>query len=92
MVIDELKFNTFGDKIKELINDLKELDKLVYAEETEEDDKKAREIRKQRQTPLNDTKHAVIAKRAKAIYFVTRNVKDFEELQDLIKVTFPETL
>ena len=92
LVIDELEFNGFGEKIKELINDLKEVEKLVYAEETEEDDKKARSIKKDKQTSLNDTKHAVIASRKKAKYLVTRNIKDFEKLQNLVKLKFPENL
>ena len=92
LVIDELEFNDYGKKIQELISDLKEADKLIFVEETSKDEEKARKIKNKRNTALNDTKHAVIANRAKAVFLVTRNMKDFEELQDLVTLKYPENL
>ncbi len=92
LVILELKFNGYNQKIQELIHGLKMFNKLVYIQEAEEDDKKARQIRREMQTPLNDMKHAVIAHRMKAKFLVTRNIKDFERLHWLVSVIYPENL
>lgn len=92
IVIDELEFNGYGHKTSELISDLKEAEKLVFIEETSQDDEKARKIKRERTTPLNDTKHAVLSARSGAVFFVTRNMKDFEKLQDLVKLKYPENL
>lgn len=92
LVLDELNFLNYTEKIKELLSHLKELDKLVYLEETEEDVKEASQIVKESKTSWNDTKHAVLAKRASVGFFVTRNIKDFENLQHLIEVKLPEEL
>ncbi len=92
LVIDELEFNGLGDKIKELIGDLKDVHKLIYAEETENDEKKARQLRQKLKTSLNDTKHAVIANRMKAKFLVTRNMDDFKKLQHLVELKYPENL
>lgn len=92
LVLKELFYNTYEEKIKELMNDLKEKNKVIKIEVSEEDVKKARQISKERNTSFNDTLHAVIANKAKAEYLITRNVKDFEDLQDLVKIAYPENL
>jgi predicted nucleic acid-binding protein len=92
LVIDELEFNGYKEKIEELMNDLKELNKLVYVEESDEDNKKAHKLKREKHTSLNDTKHAVIANRVKAKYLVTRNMKDYGDLQDLVQLKYPENL
>lgn len=92
LVIDELEFNGYGDKIQELIRDLKALQKVITIEVTAEDEAKTLKIRKERNTAFNDTKHAVVANRAKAKFLVTRNTKDYEELQDLVELKYPENL
>ena len=92
LVIKELLYNDYGKQIKDLIEYLKEKDKVIMVEVTDEDIKKARIISQERKTPFNDTLHAVIANRVNAAYLVTRNLKDFYELQDLVKITFPEEL
>lgn len=92
LVIDELKFNGAGSKIKELTDELKKSNKLVYTEESENDDQKARELKQKFKTPLNDTKHIILAKRMGADFLVTRNIKDYGELQNLVKIKLPENL
>lgn len=92
LVIDELEANGFGSKILGLIKDLREINKIVYSEECKEDEESARAIRKDRKTPFKDTKHAVISHRCGAKFFVTRNMKDFAELNDLVILKYPENL
>ena len=92
LVLDELVYNSYEEKIKELINDFKEKDKIINVDCSEEDKKKAGDICKEKKTDFNDTVHAVIAKRMKADYLVTRNVQDFIELQDLVEIVYPENL
>lgn len=92
LVIDELEFNGYGEKIKDLIKSLKDLDKIIFIKESEDDDRKARKLKKERNTSLNDTKHAILAQKSKALFLVTRNMNDFTELQDLIQLKYPENL
>jgi len=92
LIIDELVFNNYKEKITDLIKDLKEKDKIIKIVVNEEHKKETREISRTRKTDFNDTLHAVIANRLKAEYLVTRNVKDFVNLQDLIKIVYPENL
>lgn len=92
LILDELVYNSYEEKISELIEDLKEKGKIINVDCTEEDKKKAGDICKERNTNFNDTVHAIIAKRMKAGYLVTRNVQDFTELQDLVKIVYPENL
>ena len=57
----------------------------------DEDNKKARLICKERKTSFNDTLHAVLSNKMNAI-LITRNLKDFEELQDLVELSLPENI
>ena len=97
LVLDELTYNTYKENMLSLIKDLKEKDlkekdKLMIIEVNEEDVKNTIKIKRERKTTHNDTLHAVLANRIKADFLVTRNLKDFEELQDLVKVVLPENL
>lgn len=90
LVFDELLYNTYEKEIKELVKSLNDKNKIIIVAVSEEDRKRARSISKERKTSFNDTVHAVVAQRAKASVIVTRNLRDFEELQDIIKVSLPE--
>ncbi len=92
IILKELFYNTYEEKIKELINDLKEKNKIIKMKISEDDVKKARELSNKRNTSLNDALHAVIANKAKAKYLITRNIKDFKDLQDLVQIVYPENL
>ena len=92
LVLDELEYNTYKENMLSLIKDLKDKNKLLIIDVNEEDIKNANKVKKERKTSYNDTLHAVLANRIKADFLVTRNLKDFEELQDLIKVVLPENL
>jgi len=39
-----------------------------------------------------DALHAILAIKASADYFVTRNIKDFLDFQDSINIIFPENI
>jgi len=92
LVLDELEYNTYKENMLSLIKDLKDKNKLLIIDVNEEDIKNANKVKKERKTSYNDTLHAVLANRIKADFLVTRNLKDFEELLDLVKVVLPENL
>ena len=92
LVLDELEYNTYKENMLSLIKDLKEKDKLLIIEVNDGDVNNAKRIKKERKTSYNDTLHAVLANRIKANFLVTRNLKDFQEFFDLIKVVLPENL
>ena len=92
LVILELEHNGFEKQVKILLEKLKENNNLTFVTSIEEDNVKTNKIVKERKTSFNDTKHAIISNRAKADYFVTRNIRDFENLNDLVNPVYPESL
>ena len=92
LVVEELANNNVEKYAQNLIMHLSELNKLVRVESTKEELKLARKICRERATCFNDTLHAIIANRANAEFFVTRNIKDFVKLQDFVKIIVPESL
>lgn len=90
-VYDEIKKpNVMGSdkELKELINSFEEHQK-IHIEKTNQDKQKARELSKDN---YDDALHVVLAKKANAIYLVTRNIKHFEEFRDIVEITLPERL
>ena len=76
------------NELKELLSSFEEHQK-IHVEKTREDVVKAKEL-----SPNNfdDALHVILAKKADAIYLVTRNIKDFEEFRDIIEIDLPERL
>ncbi len=52
----------------------------------------SRDLYCQRKTSFNDTLHAVLAKKSGAQFIITRNLRDFENLEDLAPARFSEEL
>jgi len=92
LVLEELFYNSYENPTNELLSGLESKGKIVRVEITQEDVYTARRIVRERRTHFNDTLHAVIAHKVKAECVVTRNVKDFLELKDLVAVLLPEHL
>lgn len=92
LVLDELFYNSYEPVTKNLLSDFEAKGKITFIEITSEDIQKARTICKERKTHFNDTLHAVLAHKAQASYLITRNIKDFIELEDLVRVILPENL
>ena len=92
LVLEELFYNTYEENIKRILSDFAANNKVIKIEASSEDIGRARQIVKDRKTSFNDTLHAVLAKKANADFLVTRNLKDFYELQDLAKLALPENL
>lgn len=90
LVLDELEFNHAN--LEDLFEELKEKKKVIFVDYNEEDVRDTKMLLRQRGGSFNDTLHTVIAKRMNAEYLVTRNIKDFTHLQDLVKISFPEFL
>ena len=92
LVLKELTYNGYEEQIKILIEELKKKEKIQCIELTREDKEYGLSLIKNRKTPHNDTFHVVLAQKAKAEYVVTRNLKDFIEMFDLIEIALPENL
>jgi len=92
LLLEELFYNSYESKVKELLPSFDTKGKIVRAEISDDDVTRARKICRERKTHFNDTLHAVLASNMKVAYLVTRNVKDFVELQDLVKIVLPENL
>ncbi len=90
LVMQEVENNSYGGDFAELLNSLQEAAKIVETRFTEEDERCARELSILRKTPYKDTCHAVIAARMKADFLITRNLKDFQNLSDIINIISPD--
>jgi len=74
----------FNDLLKQF-----EDESLIKVEISNEDERKARQL-----SPSNfpDAMHVILAKKADAIYLVTRNIQDFAEFCKIIEIATPESL
>ena len=87
-LLHELKKYDHEGNFNDLINSF-EKNQLINIEKTPGDEQEARILSK---TNFPDALHVVLAKKANAIYLVTRNVQDFVEFRDIIEIIFPESL
>jgi len=87
-VITELERYVKEEKIKDVLHSLKKAKKLVRIFKSKEDMKKARKLSKNKADAL----HAILAKKAKAEYIITRNLKDFAEFSHLVNSILPESI
>lgn len=91
-VINEVEARGCLKDFKFLLIDLGSLNKLVRVETTEADKAKARQLESEQKSHFKDALHAVLAEKGGACVLVTRNVKDFQELSDLVDIALPEAL
>ena len=86
-VVEE--FGKIGDvhKINDLIKTLKKHGSLLTVKTNFKDLSKSR---KYKDKP--DTLHAILAIKAGADYFVTRNIRDFPDFQNSINLVLPENI
>ena len=87
-LLHELEKLNHHDHFKELIKSF-EKDHLINVERTPEDETEAKKLSKHN---FPDAMHIVLAKKANAIYLVTRNIQDFTEFRDIIEIILPESL
>lgn len=92
LILEELSNKGCDESLKAIINDLRNKNKLIWIEGDFLDFHKAKQISRERNTPNNDTIHMILAKKAGADYLITRNMKDFEKLQDIVNLAYPENL
>jgi len=92
LVIDELVCHVSVERVNALLFEFKARGKLIRAQTLGQERQAAREISRTRGTPVSDTLHAIIAQRMNASYLVTRNLKDFGDLRDLVPIRLPELL
>jgi predicted nucleic acid-binding protein len=86
-LLQELTKYNHDKNFKELLATF-EKDHILKIETTKEDKDKARALSKN----YPDALHVILAKKANAIYLVTRNLQDFSEFRDIIEITLPESL
>ncbi len=92
LLLKEILNHTKEQQLSALLHELKEKNKILETKATFEDKVKTRQIVKEKRTSFNDTLHAVIAQRMDAEFLVTRNIQDFLELQEMVKILLPEYL
>ncbi len=92
IVLNETKINQCGDDLKALLMQLTRQNKLINIFTNPEDRREVEKLIKERDTPYNDTLHAVLCKKSGASHFVTRNMKDFVRLKDIVDLKYPEEL
>jgi len=76
-------------KITELLEPLNKKGKIIKVTKTGEDVLKAKEIS---QENWKDALHAILANKAKAVYLLTRNIKDYADCKHLVEIKFPENI
>jgi len=87
-VIDEFKKYKDVEVLNEFIDSFKK-ESIIKIEREKEDKIQAKKLSK---TNYDDALHVILAKKANAVYLVTRNIKDFNEFNNLIEVVTPESL
>lgn len=86
----ELKRNLKDlDKIPQLLDPLDKKGRIIKIYHSKEDELKAKEISKKH---WKDALHAILANKAKAIYLLTRNIKDYSGCEHLVEIRFPESI
>ncbi len=91
-VIEELKHHVSEQRIFELVGGLQKLRKIFSMNHTPDDERVASRLSHIRKTSFPDTLHVILAKKMNATYVVTRNIKDFEKLSDIVPIRLPESL
>ncbi len=76
-------------KITELLEPLNRKGKIIKVTKTRKDIIKAKEIS---QEHWKDALHAILANKAKAVYLLTRNIKDYVGCEHLVEIKFPESI
>lgn len=76
-------------KITELLEPLNKKGKIIKVTKTREDILKAKEIS---QENWKDALHAILANKAKAVYLLTRNIKDYADCKHLVEIKFPKNI
>ncbi|PIN87852.1 hypothetical protein COV12_01725 [Candidatus Woesearchaeota archaeon CG10_big_fil_rev_8_21_14_0_10_32_24] len=87
-VIEEFSKHMDPKLINELLNDLTE-NQLRRITKTSQDKKEARELSS---TNYPDALHVILAKKADAMYLVTRNIQDFADWTNLIEIVMPDEI
>lgn len=86
-VIEEFEKIADFNKINELLLKLKETNPVVLVKHRKKDKEKAKKYKNRA-----DALHAILAIKAGADYLVTRNIKDFSEFQNFVKIVLPENI
>jgi hypothetical protein len=87
-LLHEIRKLNHEENFNELIKQIEDED-LIKVERTKDDENKARQLSS---SNFPDAMHVVLAKKANAIYLVTRNIQDFAEFCEIIEIATPESL
>ncbi len=85
----ELQNKISNEELDNLLQPLHVRDRLIKIEKTQEEIEQAKNLSKEH---WKDMLHAVLAKRAKAKYIITRNVYDFAGSEHLVQTMLPENI
>lgn len=87
-LLEELKKRDHDETFTNFIKEF-EKNNLIRVETTAEDRKKARALSS---SNYPDALHVVLAKKADAVYLVTRDIHYFSEFRDVIEISLPQSL
>jgi len=91
LLTEELQYQNALSRVREIFKSCPK-EKIVQCIAEIKDITLARHITATRKTHFNDTLHAILANKKGAEFLVTRNIKDFIALQDIVKLVLPENL
>ena len=84
----ELRKYLKEEQIEEIFGEYRRKDKLIIVKEDSLDRQNAKNISEHWQDAL----HAILAKKANADFLATRNIKDFDGCENLVKIVLPEMI
>ena len=84
-LIKELRNHLKEEQIQEIFNRFKTKNKLIEINEEPEDRIKSKEFKNP-----DDALHAILAKKSKANFLATRNIKDYEGCEGFMDIVLPE--
>lgn len=74
-------------QVDAILNRFKDKKKLIFVEMQDGDIEES----KRYENP-DDALHAILARKASADYLATRNIKDYDDCEDLVRIILPEFL
>ena len=84
-LLTELRNHLEEENIQEILNRFRKKNKIIEINEEPEDKKEA-----YMHKHPDDARHAILARKAKADFLATRNIKDYEGCEGYVDIVLPE--
>jgi predicted nucleic acid-binding protein len=86
-LMKELRNHLDQSQVEDILNHFKDKKKLIFVKMQDNDIMESKGY----ENP-DDALHAILAKKASADYLATRNIRDYEDCESLVRVILPEFL